>query len=153
MPARGSARVVDPQKARHLLALYRRYRGYLTELAARSDEALRSDFAVMGGVQHYLLLAIETVLDLGSHVISSEGYEPPKSYADIFRVLRDEGVVDAKLADRLMAMARFRNVLVHLYAEVDEERVLEILRGALGDLDTLVEALRKRFASELGPPE
>jgi len=103
----------------------------------------------MGGVQHYLLLAIETVLDLGSHVISSEGFEPPGSYADVFRVLRDEGVLAPELADRLMAMARFRNVLVHAYADVDEDRVLSILRGSLGDLDELIGVLRRRFASEL----
>lgn len=48
-----------------------------------------------------------------------------------------------------MAMARFRNVLVHLYAEVDEERVLRILRGSLGDLDEFVDTVRRRFAEEL----
>lgn len=69
--------MVDPQRVRHLLALYRRYRGYLAQLADRPDEDLRSDFAIMGGVQHYLLLAIETVIDLGSHVVSSEGFSPP----------------------------------------------------------------------------
>jgi uncharacterized protein YutE (UPF0331/DUF86 family) len=142
--------VVDPQKARQLLALYRRYRGYLSDLASRSDDELRSDFAIMGGVQHYLLLAIETLVDLGSHVISSEGYEPPTSYSDVFRVLGQEGVVSPELAERLMAMARFRNVLVHLYAEVDEQRVLQILRGSLGDLDDFVATLHRRFARELG---
>ena len=145
--------MVDSQKARHLLALYRRYRRYLEDLAGRSDEELRSDFAVMGGVHHYLLLAIETALDLGSHVISSEGYEPPSSYADIFRVLRDEGIVGPELGDRLMGMARFRNVLVHLYAEVDEDRVLRILRGSLVDLDAFTETLRRRFRRELGGAE
>lgn len=72
--------MVDPRKARSLLALYRRYRRYLNELAERSDDELRSDFAVLGGVQHHLLLLVETVLDLGSHVISSEGCDPPLSY-------------------------------------------------------------------------
>ena len=141
--------MVDARKARHLLALFRRYRGYLDDLASRPDAELRDDFAVMGGVQHYLLLSIETLLDLGSHVISSEGYPPPGSYADVFRVLRDEGVVEEGLGERLMAMARFRNVLVHAYAEVDEHRVLEILRTSLGDLDDFVAALRSRFASDL----
>lgn len=140
--------MVDPQKARHLLSLFRRYRGYLADLAGRPDGELLGDFAVLGGVQHYLLLAIETVLDLGSHVISSEGYDPPANYADIFRVLRDEGVLDPPLAERLMAMARFRNVLVHLYAEVDEVRVLRILRESVGDLDAFVAVLRERFAAE-----
>ena len=81
----------DPQRARHLLGLYRRYRNRLKDLSQRSDEDLRSDLAVMGGLQHYLLLTVETLLDLGSHVISSEGYEPPSSYSDIFRVPRDRG--------------------------------------------------------------
>lgn len=141
--------MVDPQKARALLGHFRRYRGYLTELAGRTDEELRDDFAVMGGLQHYLLLTIETVVDLGSHVISSEGYEPPASYADIFRVLREEGVIPAELADRLMAMARFRNVLVHLYADVDEERVIQVLRGSLDDPDEFVRIIQRRFAEEL----
>lgn len=145
--------MVDPRKARRLLDLYRRYRDYLRELAERSDEELRSDFAVMGGVQHYLLLAAETVLDLGSHVISSEGYEAPANYADIFRVLADEGVVEEGLADRLMAMARFRNLLVHLYADVDEDRVLRILRESLGDLDEFVRLLRERFRADLAVDE
>jgi uncharacterized protein YutE (UPF0331/DUF86 family) len=46
-------------------------------------------------------------------------------------------------------MARFPNVLVHLYREVDEARVLEILRGSMGDLDTFVQVLRRRFAKDL----
>lgn len=145
--------MVDPQKARRLLDLYRRYRDYLHELAERSDEDLRSDFAVMGGVQHYMLLAVETVIDLGSHVISSEGYEAPASYADIFRVLAAEGVISGDLAERLMGMARFRNVLMHLYADVDEDRVLRILRESLGDLDEFVEQLRERFATDLRTDE
>lgn len=145
--------MVDPERARHLLALYRRYRGYLEDLADRGDEELLADFAVMGGVQHYLQLAVETAIDLGSHVIASEGYRPPGSYADIFRVLQEEGIVSEPLADQLMAMARFRNVLVHLYADVDERRVLRILRESLDDLDAFMSSLRTRFAAELAEVE
>jgi uncharacterized protein YutE (UPF0331/DUF86 family) len=141
--------MVDAPRLRSLLARYREYRGYLEELGKRSNDALRSDFAVMGGVRHYLLLAIETLLDLGSHVISSEGFEPPKNYADIYRVLRDESIITAELADDLMAMARFRNVLVHLYADVDEERVLFILRSSVTDMDEFVDSILRSFGNEL----
>lgn len=52
------------------------------------------------------------MLDLGSHVISSEGYEAPANYADIFRVLADEGVIEDDLADRLIVLRnRFRGEL------------------------------------------
>jgi uncharacterized protein YutE (UPF0331/DUF86 family) len=48
-----------------------------------------------------------------------------------------------------MAMARFRNVLVHMYAEVDDARVLRVLRESTPDLDEFVWILRERFAREL----
>lgn len=52
MHARDCRPVVDARKARHLLSLFRRYRTYLDDLAARGDDELRSDFAVMGGGQY-----------------------------------------------------------------------------------------------------
>ena len=65
------------------------------------------------------------------------------------RVLKEEGVIPSGLTVRLMAMARFRNLLVHHYAEVDDVQVLRILRGELDDVDALVEAIRHRFRSDL----
>jgi uncharacterized protein YutE (UPF0331/DUF86 family) len=38
-------------------------------------------------------------------------------------------------------MARFRNVLVHLYWTVDYERLYDIIRGDLGDLREFVRAI------------
>jgi len=141
--------MVDPIRARSLLARNRGYRRYLDRLSERSDEELLGDFVAMGAVHHYLLLLIESALDLASHAISSQGWEPPASYADTFRVLKEEGVIPSGLAVRLMAMARFRNLLVHHYAEVDDVQVIQILRGELDDVDALVEAIRHRFRSDL----
>lgn len=85
-------------------------KGNLDEPASRTDEEFLGDFVAMGGLQHHLLLAVETVLGLGSHVISSEGYEPPATYADVFRILANEGLLDEGRADDLMAIARSRPV-------------------------------------------
>lgn len=52
--------------------------------------------------------------------------------------------------DRLMAMTRFRNVLVHAYADVDAERVLRILHESVSDLDRFIEVLAGRFRRDLG---
>ena len=45
-------------------------------------------------------------------------------------------------------MARFRNLLVHGYGEVDDERMLRMLREDLADLDEYVAALRRLRPSE-----
>lgn len=38
-------------------------------------------------------------------------------------------------------MARFRNLLVHLYGQVDDGRVYEIIHENLGDLDAFRNAI------------
>ena len=40
-------------------------------------------------------------------------------------------------------MARFRNLLVHGYAVVDDNRVIEILKTHLGDLDEFRRSLAR----------
>lgn len=72
----------------------------------------------------------------------------PGHYADTFRVLRDEGLVNDQEADDLMAVDRFRDLLVHQHAEVDEERMPRIFRTGLDDPDDFVGVLRRRFAAE-----
>lgn len=45
-------------------------------------------------------------------------------------------------------MARFRNLLVHQYAEVDDQRVISILRERLDDLAAARQALAERTTDE-----
>lgn len=47
------------------------------------------------------------------------------------------GVLPEGLSERLQAMARFRNLLVHLYWKVDNREVHRILRENLDDLRTI----------------
>lgn len=46
----------------------------------------------------------------------------------------ERGVNDEALAGRLQAMARFRNLLVLRYWQVDDQRVLRIARKEVGNL-------------------
>jgi uncharacterized protein YutE (UPF0331/DUF86 family) len=59
----------------------------------------------------------------------------PRDYGDAFRVLAEVGVLDAALAERMVALAGARNLIVHLYAEVDDDRLARAVRdGGLDDL-------------------
>lgn len=56
------------------------------------------------------------------------------------QVLARHGVLASGLADEMSEAVKFRNVLVHLYAEVDNSTVLDSLRQ-LEVLDRFVESL------------
>ncbi len=46
----------------------------------------------------------------------------------MFKVLGEKGVLPEELADRLGAAARQRNLLVHLYMEIDDRAVFASLQ-------------------------
>lgn len=68
-------------------------------------------------------MAIEASIDIGEHIIASEGLRSPTEYAEVFASLGEAGYLPADLVPALMDMARFRNLLVHEYVRVDDARV------------------------------
>jgi uncharacterized protein YutE (UPF0331/DUF86 family) len=66
-------------------------------------------------------------------------------FADAFAVMGEAGFVPGDLVPDLQDMARLRNLLVHGYALVDDNRVVQILHTRLKD----VEAFRRSVASRL----
>lgn len=96
-------------------------------------------------VEHTLQLAIQAALDVGSHIVSDDRLGEPETGRDVFRLLARAGVVTGPLAERLERMAGFRNVVVHLYQDVDLDIVRDVVLNRLGDLLELVAAVRRRL--------
>jgi uncharacterized protein YutE (UPF0331/DUF86 family) len=78
-----------------------------------------------------------------NHVISQNGLRVPEDYADTFRVMAEAGALENGFAQQLRNMAKFRNRLVHLYWEVDDRQVHEILTTRLDDFKTFLDRLSK----------
>lgn len=57
-------------------------------------------------------------------------------YKGLFPALAQVGVLPEDFAQRLAGMAKFRNVLVHLYLEVDLRRLYRYLQENLDDFET-----------------
>ncbi len=92
-------------------------------------------------VLHALQLAIEASIDIATHICSADSLGTPTSYAEAFDLLEEAGVIGEELADKLRSMARFRNRIVHLYAEVAEDVVYDILQNHLGDFEAYLHAI------------
>jgi uncharacterized protein YutE (UPF0331/DUF86 family) len=90
-----------------------------------------------------LLIAIESALALCYHVAAKRLRKIPEEYAECFEILCQAGLISGDLADRLQQMARFRNLLVHVYSKVDYGQVYETIRGNLGDLRGFVAAITR----------
>lgn len=81
-----------------------------------------------------VLRACEQAIDLANHLIRREKLGIPNSSRESFLLLRDRGIISAELADSLIRMAHFRNLLVHQYEKMDIDVVCNVIKKKLDDL-------------------
>ncbi|TVR36964.1 MAG: DUF86 domain-containing protein [Nitriliruptor sp.] len=136
---------VDTERLRSLLDRLRDTEKELRRLRSVGAEALRDDIDRMNSVKYLFVVAAEIAIDTGQHIIAAEALDAPGTFADVFRVLGDTGWLSTDLAETFGDIARFRNLLVHGYADVDDDRVLQILSDRLDDLT----AFRQHIAANL----
>lgn len=133
--------MVDPLRVQTLLDRLGTEITALRRLARRDTEALLADEDVLAGVKYRFVVAIETCIGVGRHLVASEALRAPRDYADVFAVLGEGGLLTADVVASLRDTARFRNLLVHSYVAVDDRRVVEILHTRVEDLQRFREAL------------
>lgn len=106
----------------------------------------RTDWKTQRIVERTLQIMIETCADIATHIVSDQKLRVPDTYADIFRVLSESGVLKEEFVERLIAMVRFRNIVVHDYEKIDPDIVVGILQRHLEDFsqfkDTIVNFIK-----------
>lgn len=136
---------VDFEKLRTKLQFLRDSLRHLEEIRSRGREAFLGELVLQAAAERYLQIAIEAVLDTASHVIAREGLAVPKTHREAMEVLLREGILPASHRDSFLQMASFRNRLVHLYDDIDPGEVFGILESHLGDFETFVTAVVRRY--------
>jgi uncharacterized protein YutE (UPF0331/DUF86 family) len=106
------------------------------------DEFAREHILV-GSAERDFQVSIQAALDIGAHLLAELSVDVPKDYKDIFLKLAEVGILPLDFVPRLVGMAKFRNVLVHLYLEVDLNKLYYYMQHDLGDLE-----LFARYVSE-----
>jgi len=119
----------------------------LRALARTERATFLADRGRKAQAERWLQLAAECALDLAHHLIAERGWKTPTTYREAFEILRGEGVLDAGLAEQMQSWAGLRNILTHLYLEVDHVRLYEILTGELGQLESYASALSRILRS------
>lgn len=132
--------MVDAERLRRLLQRVSDDLAVLEAYASSSRTWVRDDPARLGHVKYLFITAIEGCIDAAHHVCASEGWGPPETNAEAFTVMARHRAIDAGLGQAMAGAVGFRNLLVHGYARVDDDRVVAFL-DRVGDLSSFVSAL------------
>ena len=133
--------MVDKALVLRKLSELEEYLNQIREYSNITASDYSKDWKTQRIVERTLQMLIETCVDIAGHIISDQGYRIPKSYADAFRVLHEENILDTKLFDAMEKIAKFRNIVVHHYDKVDPEIVVTILRKHLDDFLSYKDAI------------
>lgn len=133
--------MIDSSTVRRRLRKLDELAGHLREIGDRPRSEFLSDPVLQAAAERQLQVAIQTVLDLGAHVLSERGIVDWEEYREVPERLAEEGILSGELAAGLAEAAGQRNILVHLYMDVDPELVHETLTEDLDALTAFAERI------------
>ena len=120
-------------------AALRKLAGY----AEMSEQDFVANPEKLDSAKYNLIVAIEGAMDICNSIVARAGGRAPKDHADCFEVLRELNLLEADFVERLKRMARFRNLLVHLYWKVDDKKIYQILRQNIQDIKDYLKIIAK----------
>lgn len=130
--------MVDRDKIEILIRHLREYTGHLRRLTKLDQKEFLNDPMFIGSARYYLLVSIESCIDIAHHIIATGQLRTPRDYKDTFKVLAEAEIIPADFGRTMQDLAGLRNLLVHVYSQVDDEMIFESLCTQLDDFDVFI---------------
>lgn len=92
---------------------------------------LRTDLSRRWILERGLIAAATLILDIAEHILSGHFGVYADSYEESLTGLRRQQVISEPLYEAIKGLGGFRNVLVHLYQDIDPQQVLDSYHKAL----------------------
>lgn len=117
-------------------------RQLLTDLAPYENATLTEIAAEHYKLERLLELLVTTATDILFHKLA-EMDVVPDSYREAFRLAGEHGLLPRDLAEHMQKAAGMRNVLVHLYEEIDYQILHSSIQPALQDFSQFAAIIAK----------
>ena len=127
----------------------KRVRQYLIEITRNSQELkkivaqeeLEPDSIALKAAKYLLIELAEAMSNCLQHLLAKQQGIAVSGYIDTIAKGRREGLLSEDLFSKLKPFFDFRNSLIHRYWTIDDDKLIENIRGGLNDFD--------RFADEM----
>ncbi len=137
--------VIDRRKVESRIYYIKQNLEKLYKLGGLAQQEFLSDYRNYDTAKYNLQVIIEALIDIGNHIISRKKMPIPDSNADTFRILSQNGIIPVEKLSRYEAMAKFRNMVVHLYQDINEEEIFHIIKNDLSDIEYFIEIIARKY--------
>ncbi|MDH7476333.1 MAG: DUF86 domain-containing protein [Microgenomates group bacterium] len=118
--------------------MVKKYRKYKPEEIIKNDERY-------GALQRYLYLLCQSTIDLAEAVISYYSFRVPGNYGEIFQIFQENNLIDRNLSEKMIKMTGFRNLLAHVYGEIDFEKLYQVLVKDIDDINKFLDIIKNKI--------
>jgi uncharacterized protein YutE (UPF0331/DUF86 family) len=119
-------------------------RQLLADLAPYRSATMLEVTAEHYKLERLLELLVATATDILFHLLAEQN-KSPDSYREAFKMAASESVIPNDLGERLQKAAGMRNILVHLYEEIDYTILRDSLDPAWRDFSQFVKLLEPQL--------
>ncbi len=137
--------MIDRVLVRNKLKKMEQYIKELQSLGEIDYEEVQKNVILKRFIERNLELAIQQMIDVCKHIVAKLDLRTPTSYADCFEVLAEESLISSDNLQKYKNMARFRNLLIHMYENVSDRVVFDIFKENLEDFYKFSEEIKEVF--------
>lgn len=98
---------------------------------------------VKDGIYKNIEFCIQQVIDICTILNSDLQLGVPSDETDVIENLVEAETLPSDLGDRIKRMRGFRNILVHRYGKIDDERAFHHIRDGLQDFQSFTQEIKK----------
>ena len=108
-------------------------------------EKLVSDRMLEAAIERELELACESVLDIARLIVADQRLGIPEDSKGYILALGKAEILDDDFAVPFSKIAGFRNILVHMYLDIDYKEVADKVNNRLGDFEIFARSIAKYY--------
>ncbi len=135
--------MIDNDLVRRKLSRLNMYLEKLKPMLKKSLEEYKTDSYLRFSTERLIQLIVECATDVNNHVVVEVGNRPPEDYSISFINAAQAGLISRELAESLKGSAGMRNILVHEYMEIDNEKVYSVLPLAIKEYGEYIRQVEK----------
>ncbi|WP_241175490.1 DUF86 domain-containing protein [Natronolimnobius sp. AArcel1] len=106
------------------------------------------DIVLQRAVERSLMNAIQSCIDLASHIRAAEGLGNTETSREEIEALVDAEIISTETGSKLADAVGFRNHLAHLYGDVDHDLVYDVLQDDLEWIDRFQQEIAAWFRNQ-----
>ena len=116
----------------------------LKDIASYKSYALdeiKADVHLYASLRYLFIELINRAIDINQHLIKELNGPVPQDYAETFKLLGKLNILKNDLATSIAKSAGLRNVVVHEYRDIDDEKLYNSIDIALDEYPRYIQAV------------